>query len=77
MKNKCAKMLHSIVRHPLFIISVLLQIIAWILKYIAHKLNMASDKWGYFLGKKFKLNSKNYGKFIKENRKRTCSAKQT
>lgn len=62
MRNKFAKVLHSIVRYPVFIISVSLQIIAWILKYIAHKLNMASDNWGYFLVKKFKLNSKNYGK---------------
>lgn len=56
MKNKCAKMLHSIVKYPVFIISVLLQLIAWTLKYIAHKLNMMSDWWGYFLIKKFKLN---------------------
>lgn len=56
MKNKYAKFLHSIVKYPILIISVLLQLIAWTLKYIAHKLNMMSDWWGYFLIKKFKLN---------------------
>lgn len=48
MKNKYAKFLHSIVKYPILIISVLLQLIAWTLKYIAHKLNMMSDWWGIF-----------------------------
>lgn len=52
MNKKQATILHNIVRYPMTVISIPIQIIAIGLKYVSDLCNRLADYWGEFLIKR-------------------------
>lgn len=58
MKKRTAIILHNSVRYPILLITIPLQCVALLLKYLADLLKEVSNSWAKYLLKKYKLKNK-------------------